>query len=146
MVEEIHCNINHPEYHNIYIADKRSKEAVIYDGKQYKTVYLDETVELLDLNMKSHIADRFYMVEGLKKDQEKFNKKFTEDERINIVKRLKKLNDVDEDSIEYKKSNQMIKYILCDYKETVKYTRKKVEKKQRRKLASTQTLDIEGIN
>jgi len=37
MVEEIHCNINHPEYYNIYIADKRSKEAVIYDGKQYKT-------------------------------------------------------------------------------------------------------------
>ncbi len=56
----------------------------------------------------------------MKKDEERFNKNFTEDEKINIVKRLRKLNDVDEDSAEYKKSNQLIKYMLCDYKETIK--------------------------
>jgi len=143
MVEEIHCNINHPEYHNVYIADKRSKEAVIYDGMQYKTVYLDETIEELDSNMKTHITDRFYMVEGLKIDQERFNRNYTEDERTNIVKRLRKLNDVEEDSSDYKRSNRLIKYILCDYKETIKDTRKRLEKKQKRRLASTETLGIE---
>lgn len=87
------------------------------------------------------------MVEGLKKDEERFNKNFTEDKKINIVKRFRKLNDVDEDSAEYKKSNQLIKYMLCDYKETIKDTRRKVEKKQRtRKLASTEIMNIKGLN
>jgi len=146
MVEEIHCNINHPQYHNVYIADKRSNDAIIYDGNQYKTVYLNETIDELYSNMKTYITDRFYRIEGLEIDQERFNSNFTEDEKTNIVKQLKKLNDVDEDSSDYKMSYRLIKYILCDYRETIKDTRRKIEKKQKRRLASTETLNLEGVN
>ena len=147
MVEEIHCNINNPQYHSIYIPDKRSKDAIIYDGKQFKTVFLNETLDYLDSNMKTHITDRFNLVEGLFRDQERFRKKFSEEDMNNIVKRLRKLNDLEVDDPEQIRSIQLIRYLLCDYRETVKDTRKRFEKKIRqRKLASTELHKLEGTN
>ena len=144
MVEEIHCNFRHPQYHNIYISDKRSKEAIIFDGVQYKTVYIDEAIEELDTKMKSHITDRFYIVEGLLHNEEKFLEKFSEKDKKMIEKRLRTLNDYEDDCPEQKKSNQYVRYTLCDYKDIIKNTRKKLEKNlsNRKKLASTQQLNI----
>jgi len=136
MVEEIHCNINHPKYHNIYISDKRSKEAIIFNGSKYVTAYADEVIEILDLKMKGHLSRRFYQIED--------NDKFSEKDKKMIVERLEILNDVEEVSPEQKKSNQLTKHVLCDYRDTIKDTRRKVEKKQshRKKIASIQTMNI----
>jgi len=148
MVEEIHCNFRHPQYHNIYISDKRSKEAIVFNGKQYQTVYIDDAIEELDTRMKSHINDRFYIIEGLLHNEEKFLQKFSETDKNMIEKRLRILNDYEDDSPDQKKSNKMVKYVLCDYKETIKDTRKKLEKNlsKKKKLASTQQLNIPTTN
>jgi hypothetical protein len=144
MVEEIHFNDAYPEYHNIYISDKRSGEAIIYDGSGYKTVYAEDAVEELDMKMKSHITDRFYIVEGLLHNREEFEKKYSDREKTLIEKRLRILNDYEEDSAEQKRVNQEIKYVLCDKKELIKETRRNVERKRmNRRLASRQELRIE---
>ena len=98
--------------------------------------------------MKSHITDRFYIVEGLAFNKEKFLEKFSEKDKLMIEKRLRILNDYEDNSQEQKKINQQVKYILYEYKETIKDTRKNVERKQsnKRRLASRQELDIEDIN
>ena len=51
-----------------------------------------------------------------------------------ISEKLKILNDIDEDSIERKKSDKLIRFVLYDGRETIKNTRKKVEKKLNKKL------------
>jgi len=140
MVEEIHCNFRYPQHHNIYVSDKRSKEAIIFDGKQYKTVFIDEAIEDLDRKMKVHISDRFNKVEGMLDNEEKFLEKYSEKEKNSIEKKLRILSDIEEGSAEQKKSNKLVRYILCDYKDTIKDTRKKVEKylSKKKKLASNQ--------
>ena len=123
MVKAIHCNSHYPQYHNIYINDKRSKEAIIFDGIQYKTVIADEAIEKLDSNMKVYIADKFRTYENPSINKIQIL------EKISLENKLKISSDTNEDSIEQKKSNRLVKYVLYNGRETIKNTRKKVEKK-----------------
>jgi hypothetical protein len=63
MVEEIHCNFRYPQHHNIYVSDKRSNEAIIFDGEKYKTIFIDEAINDLDRRMKVHMSDRFNKID-----------------------------------------------------------------------------------
>ena len=120
MIKAIHCNSLYPQYHNIYINDKRSKEAIIFDGKQYKTVIADEAIEKLDSNMKVYIANKFRTYENPSINKTQILENTSLENKFKIL----------EDSIEQKKSNRLVKYILYNGREIVKNTRKKVEKKQ----------------
>ena len=133
MVEHIHFNINKPEFHNVYLSDKRSKFASVFDGKKYVSAFLDETIDNIDASMKSYITHFVNDLEGVSKIKNNIVEK---DMKI-ITKQMEKLNDLEEDDELQKRSNQYVKFALFDNKETVKDTRRKYEVSKNKRLAST---------
>jgi hypothetical protein len=121
MVEQLHFDINKPKYHNVYLSDKRSKIAIVFDGKKYVSAFLDDTIDKLDTKMKVHL-DNFVSRLG------RTNKHNIPEENMKqISKRLEKLNDLDETNDVQKRSNQYLKFILFDNKETVRDTKRRFE-------------------
>ena len=130
MAELYHFDINKPKYHNVYISDKKSKFAVVFNGKQYISAFLDDTIDMIDNKMKSHL--RLFM------RKLKMNDDDTQKIPVNDIKRmskqLEKLNDLEDTDDLQKRSNQYLKFVLFDNKEMVKDTRNKLDRttKQRK--------------
>jgi len=124
MAELYHFDINKPKYHNVYISDKKSKFAVVFNGKQYVSAFLDDTIDMIDNKMKSHL--RLFM------RKLKMNEDDTQKIPVNDIKRmskqLEKLNDLEDTDDLQKRSNQYLKFVLFDNKEMVKDTRNKMDR------------------
>ena len=124
MAELYHFDINKPKYHNVYISDKKSKFAVVFNGKQYVSAFLDDTIDMIDNKMKSHL--RLFM-RKLKMNDDDIQKIPVNDMK-RMSKQLEKLNDLEDTDDLQKRSNQYLKFVLFDNKEMVKDTRNKMDR------------------
>ena len=145
--EHIHLNINKPEYHNVLLSDKRSKIASVFDGKQYVSAMLDETIDTLDSNMKCYVTDFVRSIIG--PEEEEIEEEIQEPiippitipdkDRQIITKQMKRLNDLEPSDELQKRSNKFVQLKLFDNRETVKDTKLRYEtrKKQLKKIKKT---------
>lgn len=60
LIEALHFNIKHPEYHNIYISNMKDIYAMVYDGKNWNLKRKNELIDKIYENIKN------YMKENLK--------------------------------------------------------------------------------
>ncbi len=118
MIKYLHCNVNLPENHNIYVSNKKREETKTFDGHIWNTnkanIIIDELVE----NIIKYIEIIFYKCKELKEKNElddpqnKFNDKF--------IKKYEDILDEEFDHVhEAKKSYSEILYILYDVKELI---------------------------
>jgi len=134
MVKAIHCNPNIPSYHNVYINNKNSNQATIYDGNQYKTVIADEAINELDSSMRIYISTKLRPDENYQICKKKLLEDITDTEKVYIEKKLKILDDIYDDTIKHKKSDKKVKYALYDGREIIKNTRQKLENKLKKQI------------
>ena len=129
MAELYHFDINKPKYHNVYISDKKSKFAVVFNGKQYVSAFLDDTIDMIDNKMKSHL--RLFMRKLKMNDDD--THKIPVNDMKRMSKQLEKLNDLEDTDDLQKRSNQYLKFVLFDNKEMVKDTRNKMDRTTKQK-------------
>jgi hypothetical protein len=127
MIEKLHFDRTKPEFHNVYLNDRRSKIAIIFDGEKYISTFLDDTICTLDSKVKDHLGN---FVSRIKNSNENNipNKDIQQ-----ISKRIEKLSDLEQTDIAQKRSNQYLKFILFDNREIVKETKKKFELNEKNK-------------
>jgi len=138
MAEKYHFDINKPKYHNVYIPDKKSKFAVVFNGKQYVSDYLDDTIFTIDAKMKSHLS---HFMRKLNMNEEQ-KQQISEDSMKRMIRQMKQLNDMEETDELQKRSNQYLKFTLFDNKEMIKNTRLRYETKYRKKKLANRTPHI----
>jgi hypothetical protein len=109
-VKQLHFNSRLPEYHNIYIADKKSKHGLVYDGEEFKLFDINVLTDDLIKNHKNNID------EYLKLNNIPYNKNMMK----YLLELIKKLNDNDEEMLKRVKSE--LKMLLYNERNLVKNT------------------------
>lgn len=117
IIEYLHCNPKLPQNHNIYKSNMRDNKILVYDGKKWLYMMLDECLEDMVYRNSDLIIARY---EELKKDGklketdvEGFKKFINKNGNHDMIDRVK----------------EPIILILYNNKDLIKETRKKVEKK-----------------
>ena len=119
MVEQLHFDINKPEYHNVYSPDRKSDVAFIYNGKTYISAFLDDVVNKLDSRMKEYL-NKFVL--GLEENRDLT---LSDKEYKTLNDRFERLNDLDEKDYVQIRSNKKLKFLLYDNRDMIKKSIKK---------------------
>lgn len=87
----VHFNPNTPQFHNIYIPNKKEPYAMVYDGKGWKLMDLDNTLSQLYGDTLDYLKEKFKEFDGslddfAKKKFGKFLEYADDEEQISIIK------------------------------------------------------------
>ena len=106
LIEKLHFNPKLPQYHNVYISDKKFNHALVYNGNEFRINNVDKTLEILLNKSSMHLED---FIETLELDDK------------TIIK-LEKLIDIIQSSTDeefIKKKKHEIKMLLYNNKNVV---------------------------
>jgi hypothetical protein len=92
LVEFVHFNRNHPEYHNIFISHFREKYVWINYNRKWKLQDRDETIEQLIDDKKDFLTEKFHnLKEELNPSSiKKFNRFLDQQDEDSVIQSLKK--------------------------------------------------------
>lgn len=93
LINDVHFNANHPEYHNVYISNMSNKYAIAYDGKNWQLIPKNDLIDSIYNDKKNYIEENFEdFVDSLTKSQKNaLNRWLDEDEDSNKIKEIKNM-------------------------------------------------------
>ncbi len=128
LVESIHFNPDHPEFHNVYIPDLKNKNAMVFDKNMWVLKNTDEVVKDIYINKKDIIINNMEANKNLLNEgHHKTLKKWLDSDKN------QKNNTKDKESIEYVYDN--LKLLLYNLKHIPIETKGKLANQNKRQLA-----------
>ena len=131
VVKSIHFNPTYPEFNNIYISDINREKCMVFDGKNWKLLYLDKENNIISEIIEKTISYSHENNDFIKKTYKNHKNIKNIENRVNIIE--KTLNKCDNDNIieliDENEENSSIKTqkILKEYQDFKNYVEDNVK-------------------
>jgi hypothetical protein len=120
LIEQVHFDKDHPEYHNVFISNIRTKKALTYDGGDWILRESNDVFDTLKANSCNFIDEKF---------RELSDKGELNDPTIKKMKRFIDQRDEDEEQV---KLNNDIEMLLYNKRKMTMNTKKKLEDQEKK--------------